>query len=88
MHPQNPGHCGLNCVKPRTVYINFFIHLVFFIGFIPYPFDLALNLLGARLFYSLNLDGIASSRTQLGIDLRVARIVWLFDFIADAMVGR
>jgi hypothetical protein len=88
MHPQNPGHCGLNCVKPRTVYINFFIRLGFFIGFIPYPFDLALNLLGARLFYSLNLDGIASSRTQFGIDLCIARIVWLFDFIADAMVGR
>jgi hypothetical protein len=64
------------------------MYLGFFIGCIPYPFDLALNLLGARLFYSLNLDGIASSRTQFGIDLCiVVRIVWPFDFIVDPVIG-
>jgi hypothetical protein len=58
------------------------MHLGFFIGCIPYPADLALNLLGARLFYSPNLDGIASSLTRFGIDLCIARIAWPFDFIA------
>jgi hypothetical protein len=66
------------------------MYLGFFIGCIPYPFDLALNLLGARLLYSQNLDGIASSLTRFGIDLCLARIAWPFDFIVDPhpSVGR
>jgi hypothetical protein len=48
MDGQNPLNRQLKSVESRVVYINFFMHLGFFIGFIPCPLGLALNLLDTR----------------------------------------